>query len=145
MHIQIDRAAVEHLPLFAALEAAELDQIVSVATGRRYRAADVVFEQGQDATHFFVLARGRLRVTQVTSEGQQVVIRMVNPGDLFGIAKALARTDYPGTATAVAESCALCWPMQQWTGLLERFPTLAIQAMQTMGSRLLEVSNGVED
>ena len=50
-----------------------------------------MFEQGQDADYFFVLLYGSLRVTQVTSEGRQVVVRMVNPGDLFGIAKAIRR------------------------------------------------------
>jgi CRP-like cAMP-binding protein len=145
MHIQIERAEVEHLQLFTSLDGTELDEIVGAATGRRYHPGDTVFEQGEQATHFFVLVRGRLRVTQVTSEGQQVVIRMVNPGDLFGIAKALARLDYPGTATAVSESCALCWPMRMWTSLLERYPSLAMQAMQTMGSRLLEAQLRVRE
>jgi CRP-like cAMP-binding protein len=77
-------------------------------------------------------------VTQVTSEGQQVVVRMVNPGDLFGIAKALQRLDYPGTATAVAESVVLAWPMGMWSEFLDRHPSLAVSAMQTVGSRLLE-------
>lgn len=42
MHIQIERAEVRHLPLFAALEATELDRIVNAATGRRDRAGDEV-------------------------------------------------------------------------------------------------------
>jgi CRP-like cAMP-binding protein len=77
-------------------------------------------------------------VTQVTTEGQQVIVRMVNPGDLFGIAKALQRPDYPGTSTAVSDSVALAWPMEAWDGLLARHPSLAVNAMQTMGSRLQE-------
>lgn len=145
MHIQIERTEVEHLDLFATLADSELDEILGAASGRRYRAGDVVFEQGAQATHFFVLVRGRLRVTQVTSEGQQVVVRMVNPGDLFGIARALARLDYPGTATAVTESCALCWPMRMWTVLLERYPSLAMRAVHTMGSRLLEAQQRVRE
>jgi CRP-like cAMP-binding protein len=36
-----------------------------------------------------------LRATQVTAEGQQIVIRMVNPGDIFGIAVALRRDRLP--------------------------------------------------
>ncbi len=145
MHIQIERAEVEDLALFAQLQPEQLDDIVSAAAGRRYHPGDQVFEQGQTATQFFVLVRGRLRVTQVTSEGQQIVIRMVNPGDLFGIAKALARLDYPGTATAVAESCALCWPMRLWTEFLGRYPGLALTAMQTLGGRLLEAQQRVRE
>ena len=101
-------------------------------------AGQAVFEQGEAATHFYVLLFGRLRVTQVTPEGQQMIVRMVNPGDLFGIAKALQRPDYPGTATAVAESLAVAWPMDAWDTLVHRFPTIAIGAMQTMGNRLQE-------
>lgn len=134
----IDRTLVKSLPLFERMEPAALDEVLAQATSRRYPVGDNVFEQGQVAEYFFVLLHGRLRVTQVTSEGQQVVVRMVNPGDLFGIAKALLRPDYPGTATAVSESIALAWPMSIWSDLLARHPALAVNAMQTMGGRLLE-------
>lgn len=134
----IDRTLVQSLALFERMEPAALDDILAQAASRRYPVGENVFEQGQVAEHFFVLLHGRLRVTQVTSEGQQVVIRVVNPGDLFGIAKALRRPDYPGTATAVSESIALAWPMTIWSDLLDRHPALAVNAMQTMGSRLVE-------
>lgn len=145
MQTQINRAAVRGLALFEQLEATELDDVLRSASSRRYAHGDVVFEQGQTATQFFVLLHGRLRVTQVTSEGQQVVVRMVNPGDLFGIAKALRRLDYPGTATAVSESVVLSWPMSLWNDFLEQYPSLAVNAMQTMGSRLLEAQQRLRE
>lgn len=134
----IDRSVVLALPLFQRMAATELDAILDLATSRRYGAGSSVFEQGDDADCFFVLLHGRLRVTQVTPAGQQVVIRMVNPGDLFGIAKALQRPDYPGTATAVVESLALAWPMATWDAMLDDHPALAVNAMQTVGMRLQE-------
>jgi CRP/FNR family transcriptional regulator, nitrogen oxide reductase regulator len=142
---QINRAAVQGLALFEQLEPSQVDDVLRSASSRRYALGDVVFEQGQTATQFFVLLHGRLRVTQVTSEGQQVVVRMVNPGDLFGIAKALRRLDYPGTATAVSESVVLSWPMSLWNDFLEQYPSLAVNAMQTMGSRLLEAQQRLRE
>ncbi len=134
----VNRALVSGLALFQKLSDGELDDILAASVSKRYPAGQPVFEQGQVAEHFFVLLHGRLRVTQVTPEGQQVVIRIVNPGDLFGIAKALLRADYPGTATAVVESVALAWPMSAWNTLMDEHPSLAINAMQTMGGRLQE-------
>jgi len=124
--------------VFERLADADLDEIVGMATSRRYPAGEAVFRQGQEADQFYVLLHGRLRVTQVTPEGQQIIVRMVNPGDLFGIAKALRRPDYPGTAMAVSESVALGWPMSQWEVLIERCPGMAVNAMQTIGIRLQE-------
>jgi len=141
----IDRSLVQTLPLFAGLVLAELDHMLSLAASRRYAAGAPVFVQGEPAEHFFVLLHGRLRVTQINAEGQQTIVRMVNPGDLFGIAKALRRADYPGTATAVSESVALAWPMASWGSLLAQHPSLAINAMQTMGQRLQEAQARVRE
>nr|ACF98127.1 putative transcriptional regulator Crp/Fnr family protein [uncultured bacterium 1062] len=145
MNTQINRATVQGLALFERLQPVEIDDVLRTASSRRYPVGDQVFEQGQTADQFFVLLHGRLRVTQVTSEGQQVVIRMVNPGDLFGIAKALRRLDYPGTATAVAESVVLAWPMGMWSEFLDRHPSLAVSAMQTVGGRLLEAQQRLRE
>ncbi len=145
MSTKINRATVQGLSLFERLQPVEIDDVLRTASSRRYSVGDRVFEQGQTADQFFVLLHGRLRVTQVTPEGQQVVVRMVNPGDLFGIAKALRRLDYPGTATVVAESVVLAWPMSLWSEFLDRHPSLAVSAMQTMGSRLLEAQQRLRE
>lgn len=141
----INRALVKELPLFQKMTDQELDDVLQTAVSKRYLAGQPVFEQGQVAECFFVLLHGRLRVTQVTPEGQQVVIRIVNPGDLFGIAKALMRTDYPGTATAVVESVALAWPMSAWSLFMDQHPSMAVNAMQTMGERLQEAQSRLRE
>lgn len=134
----IDRSLIKALPIFQKMSDAELDDVLSRASSRRYQQGEAVIEQGAPATAFYVLLHGRLKVTQLTADGQQVIVRMVNPGDLFGIARALQRKDYPGTATAASESVALSWPMELWDHFLDAHPALAVNAMQTVGGRLQE-------
>lgn len=143
--MQIDRSLVQGFDLFEGLAPGEIDDMLARATSRRYPMGEIVFEQGSDADHFFLLLHGRLRVTQVTSEGQQVVVRMVNPGDLFGIARALRRKDYPGTATAAADSIALVWQIGAWDGLVAAHPALAVNAMRTIGGRLQEAQTRMRE
>ena len=133
------------LALFRKMSDAELDDVLGIAASRRYPAGEIVFTQGEPADKFYLLLHGRLRVTQLTPQGQQVAIRIVNPGDLFGIAKALERTDYPGTATAVADSVSLHWATSSWSGLLDRHPAFAVNAMHTMGARLQEAHARVKE
>jgi CRP-like cAMP-binding protein len=118
--------------------APELDDVLSRATSLRIPMGKAVFEQGQSASSFYVLLHGRLKVVQVTADGQQVVIRFVNPGDLFGIAKALNRSDYPATATAVADSVVLAWNMELWDHFMARHPAFALNVTQMMGQRIQE-------
>jgi CRP-like cAMP-binding protein len=133
---RLDRTLVSDLPLFAAMSPDELDDVLAEARSQHYPRGDVVFTQGEEAHSFFVLLHGRLRVTQTTPSGEQIVVRFVGPGDMFGVAMALRRNTYPGTATAVVDSLALVWPSSAWTRLIAGHPALAANAILTVGSRL---------
>ena len=137
-NVAIDISLVRNLPLFRQMDPAALARLMTRATTRRVVQGDIVFEQGAQAVAFFLLLHGRLKVSQVTSDGQQVMVRVVHPGDLFGFARALARPDYPGTAKAAVESIVVSWPMADWDAVVENNPRLAINAMQTIGQRLDE-------
>lgn len=143
--MKVDRTVLKSLALFERMTDADLDAMLEHATPRRIIQGDAVFEQGAPAKSFFLLLHGRLKVTQVTHDGQQIIVRMVHPGDLFGFAMALRRQDYPGTATAAAESLILGWPTDMWSRFVEQNPRLAMSAMQTIGQRLEEAHTRIRE
>lgn|SRR5215213_2382654 len=134
----IDRSLVANLPLFAGLEPAELDTILSEARSVRYGKGSPVFEQGEDAQSFFLLLHGHVRASKMTAAGQQVVVRYVTPGEIFGVAMAIGLSKYPATATAVDDSVVLTWPSAAWPRLVAQHPALATNTLQTVGTRLQE-------
>ncbi|WP_240549653.1 Crp/Fnr family transcriptional regulator [Devosia salina] len=141
----IDRSLIKSLPLFANMADDALDRLLLRASMRRLPIGEAVFEQGQRATHFFLLLHGRLKVTQVTPEGSQIIVRVVHPGDLFGFAQALQRDDYPGTPVAAAESVLMCWPNEVWGSIVEQNPQMAVNAMRTIGQRLQEAHTRIRE
>lgn len=143
--MKVDRTVLKSLALFERMTDGDLDAMLEHATPRRITQGDAVFEQGAPAKSFFLLLHGRLKVTQVTHDGQQIIVRMVHPGDLFGFAMALRRQDYPGTATAAAESLILGWPTETWSRFVEQNPRLAMSAMQTIGQRLEEAHTRIRE
>ena len=54
----------------------DLDRLLNHATARRVPQGDAVFEQGQQAVSFFLLLHGRLKVTQVTEDGVNRLVRL---------------------------------------------------------------------
>jgi CRP/FNR family transcriptional regulator, nitrogen oxide reductase regulator len=136
--LMLDASLIADFPLFAGLDAEALDDILARAHARHYAKGTPVFSQNEEAHSFFLLLHGRLRVTQVTPHGEQIVVRFVSPGDLFGVAMALGRDSYPGTATAIVDSLALLWPSAAWPELVRRHPVLASNTMRMIGGRLQE-------
>lgn len=115
-----------------------LDAVLATAQVRTFAPGETVFAQGEAAREFFVLLNGRLKVTQITAAGQQVVVRHVHPGDVFGIARAIRRPAFPATAEAVADSIVLAWMASQWHDFVALNPTLAANALEAVGERLHE-------
>ncbi|MFV0293497.1 MAG: Crp/Fnr family transcriptional regulator [Paracoccus sp. (in: a-proteobacteria)] len=134
----VDISILQNMPLFHYMRPKDLTELLAHAHLHRVTKGKTVFEQGDKATTFYLLLHGRLKVTQVTPEGQQVMMRIIHPGDLFGFARALARSDYPATSYAAVESLVIGWPMADWDAVVAKNPYLAINAMQTIGEHLDE-------
>src|SRR5215831_10249940 len=134
--LKLDHSLIADLPVFAGLKPLDLDDILAGAHARHYAKGMPVFSQNEVAHSYFLLLHGHLRVTQVTPHGEQIVVRFVSPGDLFGVATAIGRDTYPGTATAIVDSLALLWPSATWPQLMGRHPALAGNAMRMIGGRL---------
>jgi CRP-like cAMP-binding protein len=141
----IDRTVVRSFELFSTLSDIQFEEVMAAASYSTFVAGKAVFEQGEEARSFFLLVNGKLRVTQVTEEGQQIIVRIVVPGDLFGIAPALQRPDYPGTASALSLAGVLGWPSARWTSFMSNYPSMAVGAMQTMGDRLQEAHSRLRE
>src|SRR5690349_15851929 len=113
----LDRSLVANVPVLAGLSPGDLDIILRDARSGRYPKDSSVFDQGTQAHSFVVLLHGHLRVGKMTPQGQQIVVRYVSAGELFGVAQAMGLKEYPATAIAVVDSVALCWPSKAWPQL----------------------------
>jgi CRP-like cAMP-binding protein len=142
---RLDSSLIADLDAFRGLSSEDLGDVLGHARSRRYEKNAMVFQQGAAAEAFFVLLDGRLKAIQTTAEGQQVVVRFVNPGELFGIAAAIGRTDYPATAIAAAESVELAWDQSYWPALVARHPGVASNTLRTVGGRLQEQQTRVRE
>ncbi|MEZ5822245.1 MAG: Crp/Fnr family transcriptional regulator [Xanthobacteraceae bacterium] len=134
----VDPSLVTDLPMFTGLVGEDLAEILREARSARYPRNSDVFSQGEDAHSFFLLLSGHVRASKTTPAGEQVVMRYVAPGEIFGVAPAMGLKRYPATATAADDSVVLIWPSAAWPRLVAKFPALATNTLQAVGSRLQE-------
>src|SRR6185436_4885485 len=104
---EVDASLVADLPMFAGFSGEELAEILREARSSRYPRNSEVFSQGDEAHSFFLLLHGHVRASKTTPSGEQVVMRYVSPGEIFGVAPAMGLKQYPATATAVDDSVVL--------------------------------------
>jgi CRP-like cAMP-binding protein len=90
-----------------------------------------------------VLLEGYVRATKTTADGNEIIVRYVSPGEIFGVATAIGLDHYPAAAVAVVDATILCWPSAQWRILAGKYPELSTNALRTVGSRLQDAHTRV--
>lgn len=131
--------------LFKHMDEAEIDELLRPARTVRIQKGQAVFRQGDPAQNFYLLIEGRLKVVQITEDGHQIMVRIVSPGDLFGIARALRRPDYPGTATAAVDSVVFAWSSSLWENLTDRHPALTKNALHMVARHMQELHSRIRE
>jgi CRP/FNR family cyclic AMP-dependent transcriptional regulator len=131
--------------LFSGLEPGELAQIGGLAVARRYRARETVVRQGDDSGDLFVVLSGRLKVTWNDTEGGEVLLSILETGDVFGEIALL--DDRPRSASVTAmEACELLVVERRgFRGLLVSVPNLALNLLLVMARRLRNLSDRTQN
>lgn len=71
-------------PLFQDLDADSIAFIAGCATNRKYDAGEFLFQEGDDATHFFVIRHGTVAVQAQVPARPPIVIRTLHENDVLG-------------------------------------------------------------
>ena len=127
--------------LFQGLAPGDLAAVADAARRREIRRDGYFFEQDEPASTLYVLCEGRVKLSQLTPEGNQVVLHVVGPGELFGAISVTSGVTYPDTAQAMEDSAALSWDSETLQRLMERMPRLAISALHAVTERTHELQN----
>jgi len=115
------------------LDDAALADIAGHAAERRLAPGEPLFEQGEPARRFYLVAEGRLKVTMLTRDGKQFLVRLLQPGDFCGLAFALDRPDFPASCHAVVAARVVGWPTTYWQALAEEHPGIGISIALSLG------------
>ncbi len=140
---RLDESLLSHLPPFSKLAKSQIRTILDQATSRRYDAGVTVFDEGAEASRFYLLLDGYVRVVRITATGEQVTALHIPSGQLMGIAKALGKDTYPATAITAIEAIALSWPMRLWDGFVADYDGFATETYKTVGNRVGEMNNRI--
>lgn len=129
-------AGLDQSRLFQAMPAPARQAILAAGVRRTLRKGQVLIRQGDPASAFFLIDSGYLKLTQVTPDGAEVIVRFVGPWDPVAGVAALGEMPYPVTATACDTVQLLAWTRPVLVELLERHPQLKTNILREMTSHM---------
>ena len=138
------RQILRRSALFARLPDDEIDAILDHAVIRRYAADAQIFYKGDPGTSMMAVLRGRVVVRAPSFEGKEVILNIINEGEIFGEIALLDGKERTADVTAMTDCELLVVSRRSFLPLLER-PDITRELLNLLCERLRRTSEQVED
>jgi CRP-like cAMP-binding protein len=139
-------ALVQECALFSGVSPADSASMLSNARARRLSRRHTIFAEGDPVRQIWLLRSGGVKLTQIGLNGNEVILRVIGPGEIVGAFGFFMRC-HCSTAVTIQTSTVLAWDAADFERILDRFPVIRrnvsgvlLERLQELEQRFREVS-----
>ena len=125
--------ALRHVPLFSLLDDDEIAVLAAHVELKTFTPRQRIYKIGDPGGRAYVMVSGRVRVTTVDEDQQEVVVDEPAAGEFFGFASMLDSTPHQTGAIAVEETVCVEVDRDDIAILLQRKPHAGMDMLSVLG------------
>jgi CRP-like cAMP-binding protein len=114
-------------------------EIASCAKATTFARDELLFMQGQPVRNLVLIQTGRVKLTQLSPGGNEVILWMNGSGDTVGVPADRNSCSHTCSARAMDQCRALTWEYAKLQQLLNEYPQIRNNINQILSSRLNEL------
>jgi CRP-like cAMP-binding protein len=138
-------AALDGMPLFRDLGAADLATLAATVRTRRYQRAEVIFKQGDPGDALYIVLTGRVKISSASDTGSEAILTTLRPGEWFGALALLDGAPRSASATAVDATETLILPRDRFRRLVDDDRTIREHVLTALAEELRRLTRHVEE
>ena len=124
---------LKHVPLFATLDEEESAVLAGQVRLKTFTPRQRIYKMGDTSGQAYVVVSGRVRITTVDQDQQEVVVDEPSHGEFFGFASMLEQTPHQTEATAIDDAECLEVTRHDIEVFLQRKPLAAMDMLRVLG------------
>src|SRR5712691_2432673 len=124
---------LKHVPLFALLDEEEMAVLAGQVELKNFSPRQRIYKMGDTSGQAYVMVSGKVRVTTVDQDQQEVVVDEPAHGEFFGFASMLDDTPHQTGAIALEETVCLEVDRHDIAILLQRKPLAGMDMLSVLG------------
>lgn len=133
-------SCVRTVPVFKGLNDEEVLDLTEVVKSRTYTKGDFIFREGELSDALVIVHKGIIKVSKVSDEGKEQILRILFPGDFFGQYALLDNKMHYADAEVLEETTVCLLHKSDFKVILARNPGMAMSFMLAL-SEMLQVAD----
>jgi CRP-like cAMP-binding protein len=138
------RKLFERHALFGILSSEDIDALLLRARFEHYPAGHLIFARGTPGRSMMAVLSGGVRISTTSPNGREVVLAILNPGEVFGEMALLDGGERTADAIALSDCGLLVIDQRDFIPFLESRTDLCIRFLRLLSQRLRRTDELVE-
>ena len=131
--------------LFSGLADADLAQLAAITVRRVFKKGDTLFSEGDEATGFYLLVSGSIKLCRMSHDGREKVLHFVQPRETFAEAAFFGDGRYPAEARAIESGEVIYLPKEGFLELMTRNPNFTLNLVVSLSLQLRRFARQIEE
>jgi len=131
--------------LFSGLTDVDLAELATITVRRRFKKGETLFCEGDQATGFYLLVSGSIKLCRMSHDGREKVLHFVKPRETFAEAAFFGDGKYPAEARAMETGEALYLPKTGFMELMGRNPNFTLNLVVSLSLMLRQFARQIEE
>lgn len=140
-----DLKLISRVGVFAVVPQEAVERLIGPARVVTLRKGEALFRQGDPTTGFFIVVDGTLKLSRLTSSGEEAVIQLLTQGESVAAASAFVDHQYLVTAEAVGGARVIRIPMDHLLSCIRELPEIALAVITATSQHLGQLVHHVEE
>ncbi len=135
---------IQSIPLFNNLNNQHYDELAMIVVDQEYRKGTSIFAEGDIANGFYIVIKGRVKIYKLSFDGKEQTLHILGAGEPFAEVAVFTGSTYPANATTLEDSRLFFFPRREFTNLIAREPSLALNMLAELSLRLKQFTHLIE-
>ena len=89
---------IDSCSLFKGLPREHLEELGRIGVEKCYQKGDIIFSEGHEASGFYIVAEGRVKIFKLSLDGKEQILHIFGPGEPFGEVPVFSGSAFPANA-----------------------------------------------
>ena len=127
---------IKAVPIFKNLSSDEIDEIIMISNHQKLDKGELIYRSGDQLNSLYVIHKGKIKITRLSDDGKEQVIRILSHGDFLGELALFNEAKVTTYAEAIEPTVICLVDRNRLKKLMNTSPTLSLKMMDELSKRL---------
>jgi CRP/FNR family cyclic AMP-dependent transcriptional regulator len=139
-----NKAFLKRVPLFSGLTDGQIERLAAGSVRRNFPKGRTIVAEGEPSQSLYVLLSGRAKVQRSDTEGKEVILSVLGPGECFGEMSLIDEAPRSASVITLESSDFMSIAKESFKGILASSPEICLRIMRGLVKRLREADKKIE-